>query len=299
MSEKIASRDIGPWPDAGDRDDLCLPPRQDGRLYFADGHPARAMPRPHAHDEWECNAVLHGTAAYVVEGRRVDLRIDSLVMLLPTQRHILIDVSDDFRMWVVVFRQRVARRLAGDEGYEPWRRWLRGASPAGPVHREIGERATAAITPLLEELYQTDPTRHLGRLNAGIAWAAAAMWSAYLDAPDLPAGSHLHPAVDEALAWLSRHAHTPEADDLDALAHRCHVSRSHLSRLFRQQTGRTLTDFRNARRVDRFARLVGRGGKTSLTQAAYAAGFGSYAQAFRVIRAVTGRSPRRWIDDLG
>ena len=98
------------------------------------------------------------------------------------------------------------------------------------------------------------------------------------------------------MARAARRLHDdPAADDFDALAAACHVSRPHLSRLFRDQLGQSLTEYRNRQRADRFARLVGRGGRLNLTQAAFAAGFGSYAQAFRVVKQLTGQSPREWV----
>ena len=260
------------------------------------------MSQGHRHNEWEFNLVTRGRAAYLVEGRRVPLELDSLLWLLPSQGHVLLDRSPDFCMWIVVVRPEAVRQVAADPACAVWHDWMDpDRPPPPPQHRLVGEAAARQLATLCRRLEDPpDPSPPGGdapRLApqhhaAGLAYLTAEAWAAFLAAPDRPAGSHLHPAVQTAVTWLADHAHTPDADDLDALAQRCHVSRPHLSRLFKQQTGQTLTDFRNRRRADRFAALLGRGGRLTATQAAYAAGFGSYAQAYRVVKQLTGRSPR-------
>ena len=69
------------------------------------------------------------------------------------------------------------------------------------------------------------------------------------------------------------------------------LSPSHLSRLFKAQTGVSITRFRNQRRLERFHHLYGRGRRTTALAAALEAGFGSYAQFYRVVRDETGRAP--------
>jgi hypothetical protein len=69
------------------------------------------------------------------------------------------------------------------------------------------------------------------------------------------------------------------------------VSPSHLSRLFKAQTGVSISRFRNQQRLQRFQLLYGHGRRTTALAAAVEAGFGSYAQLHRVFRELTGRSP--------
>ena len=243
------------------------------------------MRRGHRHEEWEVNLVTGGRASYVIDGRRVEMGRDALLWLLPSQGHLLIERSTDFRMWIGVFRPAALRPL----GVAAWAGWLDGGTAEGPLLREVGEAAAGRLTPLFETLHGELTAGHQ---SAGLAFLAAEAWRAFEAAPDRPAGSHLHPAVAAAVDFLAEHAHEPAADDLDALADRVHLSRPHLSRLFRRQVGQSLTEFRNRQRVRHLRRLVGRGGGVSLTEAAYASGFGSYTQCFRVVKQLTGSSPK-------
>jgi AraC-like DNA-binding protein len=69
------------------------------------------------------------------------------------------------------------------------------------------------------------------------------------------------------------------------------LSSSHLSRTFKEQTGVSISRFRNEQRLQRFLRIYGRVRRTTALAAALEAGFGSYAQFHRVFREQTGRSP--------
>ena len=69
------------------------------------------------------------------------------------------------------------------------------------------------------------------------------------------------------------------------------LSESHLSRLFREQTGVSMVQFRQRCMVERFLQLYGRGRRMNMTEAALAAGFGSYVQFHRVFSRLMGRGP--------
>jgi uncharacterized cupin superfamily protein len=64
---------------------------------------------PHRHRSTEFNLVVHGTAAYLLDGRRYDLRPGSLVWLFPDQEHILVDRSPHYRDWLGLFDARGSR----------------------------------------------------------------------------------------------------------------------------------------------------------------------------------------------
>jgi len=82
-----------------------------------------------------------------------------------------------------------------------------------------------------------------------------------------------------------------ESETLEALARKSGLSASRLSRLFTEQVGLSVTEFRNRQRVERFIELYGDGRRRSISEAALEAGFGSYPQFYRVFRDATGRTP--------
>jgi AraC-like DNA-binding protein len=127
-----------------------------------------------------------------------------------------------------------------------------------------------------------------GLFNAGLAWAFLSAWQQFEQAADVPVHD-VHPAVEKA-ARLIRDENV--SLKLEELAQRSGLSPHRLSRLFKQQTGIALADFRNRERLERFLQFYGAGQRVTMLVAALEAGFGSYAQFHRVFKRVTGRSPR-------
>jgi AraC-like DNA-binding protein len=125
-------------------------------------------------------------------------------------------------------------------------------------------------------------------VNTGLAYLLSFAWRAFLDSHDVVEGVDLHPAVETVARILQA---DPDAGDLATLARAAHLSPSHLSRIFKEQTGVSISRFRNQQRLQRFLSLYGRGRRTTALAAALEAGFGSYAQFYRVFREQIGRSP--------
>ena len=98
----------------------------------------------------------------------------------------------------------------------------------------------------------------------------------------------MHPAVAAAARLISA---DPRAGSLTQLARAAGLSPGHLSRLFKAQTGIPLSRYRNQQRLHRFLLTYGTGQHPTALNAALAAGFGSYAQFYRVCRQETGRTP--------
>jgi AraC-like DNA-binding protein len=99
----------------------------------------------------------------------------------------------------------------------------------------------------------------------------------------------LHPSVRRALDLLGDGAWD---QDLARLAKRCGVSEAYLSRIFKRQVGVALSRYRNSARLGRFLELRrASGGVRTLTDLAFEAGFGSYAQFYKVYQAAYGQGP--------
>ncbi len=252
------------------------------------------MAASHRHDELELNLVTAGRAAYVVDGRRVEILPDAALWLWPEQEHLLISASADFAMWVVVWSQPAVLAAAGADGGE--------AVPAGPVAPASGllpprRLDEAEASSLAAVAARTAATASAGHESAGLAWLLREAWSAFLSAKDVPSGSRLHPAVERAARWLAAHAHESAAEDLDALGVRCGLSRSRLSRLFAAQVGETLVAHRQRRRLEAALRHLGSAGRdgtpgrATMLEAAFAGGFGSYPAFYRAHVAHLGCGP--------
>jgi AraC-like DNA-binding protein len=131
---------------------------------------------------------------------------------------------------------------------------------------------------------------HPGFFNAGLGYALLAAWHYFERAADVPVHD-VHPAVEKAARLIRDESNK---FGLDELARRAGLSAPRLSRLFKQQTGLALVDFRNRQRVEKFLSLYGTGQRLKMLDAALEAGFGSYPQFHRVFKRVLGCSPGKY-----
>jgi AraC-like DNA-binding protein len=238
-------------------------------------------PRPHRHAELEVNLIVRGTASYLLRERRYELTPGTLTWLFPGQDHVLVDESRDHELWWAVFRPGLVARTATTAQT----RLLHESNPTGRFSRRIDSRRARRLDGLCRELRAAEGVDD-ALLNAGLAYLLVLAWRAFLASDDLVEGVDVHPAV-ETVARLLRA--DPGAGDLATLARTAGLSPSHLSRLFKAQTGVSISRFRNQQRLQRFMLLYG--GHTTALAAALEAGFGSYAQFYRVFRAETGHRP--------
>jgi AraC-like DNA-binding protein len=262
-------------------EDLGLRRGADGRVghHVAAGGPARA----HRHAELELNLVVRGSASYLLGDRRYELTPRTLTWLFPGQDHVLVDESADHELWWAVFRPGLVSHAATTIPVRP----LLERNPVGQYSRRLSALRAGRLDALLRELRDAD-TVDDALLNAGLQYLLLSAWRAFLDSEDLVAGIDVHPGVETVARCLRAN---PEAGGLDALARTAGLSPSHLSRIFKAQIGVSITRFRNQRRLERFMSLYGQGRRTTALAAALDAGFGSYAQFYRVLRAETGQAP--------
>jgi AraC-like DNA-binding protein len=262
-------------------EDLGLRMGVDGRVVRHAAGDVR--PRMHRHAELEVNLVVRGVASYLLGDRRYELTPGTLTWLFPGQDHVLVDQSADHELWWAVFRPSLVVRTATTAQARP----LLEEDPLGQFSRRLDPGRVRRLATLFRELRDAE-TCDDALVNAGLSYLLVVAWQAFLDSNDVVAGVDVHPAV-ETVARLLRA--DPSAGDLPSLARSAGLSPSHLSRLFKAQTGVSISRFRNQQRLQRFVLLYSRGRRTTALAAAYEAGFGSYAQFYRVFREETGRKP--------
>jgi AraC-like DNA-binding protein len=262
-------------------DDLGVRAGLDGRVVRH--RVGEVRPRAHRHAELEVNLVVRGTASYLLGDRRYPLTPGTLTWLFPGQDHVLVDESSDHELWWAVFRPALVAQIATPRHARP----LLADDPVGQFSRRLDSGWVRRLSALFHEVQDAETVDDV-LVNTGLAYLLSVAWRAFLDSDDVVEGVDLHPAV-ETVARLLRA--DPDAGDLAALAQAASLSSSHLSRIFKEQTGVSISWFRNQQRLQRFLRLYGTGQRTTALAAALEAGFGSYAQFYRVSRQQAGRNP--------
>jgi AraC-like DNA-binding protein len=229
--------------------------------------------------------VLWGSAVYDLGPRRIVLGPGSELWLAPGQKHTLIEVSDDLAMWVSSFREdpvRIAEWDSGVQVLDQAATW--GACVLSPA-RLHGLSALCSELVIRGVPHEFNPVAHQLLVEALGAWQEHGYAGRH--ASSNPTGG-LHPGVERAVALLRR----VEGDlTLEQVARRCCLSAPRLSRVFKQQMGLSLGQYRTHQRVQRFIAEFGRGEGQNMLEVALLVGFGSYSQFHRAFWQVTGYAP--------
>lgn len=235
------------------------------------------MGTPHRHHELELNLALAGRATYLLRDRRYELTAGTLVWLFPAQDHVLLERSDDFAYWLGVFRSDFVALLVQGTGAAR----LAEPGPDEEFCRRLDRTVAAQLGSLYHHVAEAGP---LAR-GAALGHALLRSWECFREARDGPA-LVLHPAVAHVAALL-RSDHPPAT--LADLARKVGLTPPYLSELFRREMGIGLAEFRNRVRLERYERLAP--ASRTLLEAALEAGFGSYAQFYKVYVRAFGRAP--------
>jgi AraC-like DNA-binding protein len=279
----------------------------DGLLYLAEAVRNLHVVESHHHIELEVNLVVQGTITYVVDGSRFSFSPRTLLWLFPEQEHQLVDLSPNARFYVAVFKPALISRSCRTSVYDDLKRktndrggvlstvlkpdsfdlmektmhsLMEGALDADLLNREAGFGQSSDFF-----FQHTDPDA----LNAGLHYLLLLSWRSHLMGKATRDPVVLHPVIRRALKLLSEE--TRECS-LDELARDCGASKSYLSRKFHQQIGVSLTRYRNSLRLSRFFKQYQQPDQKTITEAVYGAGFGSYAQFYKVFLQAYGRGPR-------
>lgn len=272
-------------------EDLKIPSQFFGRVYHYREKVTPRMVFTHCHRELEANIVVRGTASYRLFDRRVDIRRNTLLWLFPRQEHVLLNTSADFEMWVWVIKPAILRRNCTASLCSI----LCQGNPPEVYSRPIPATSATELIHLVQLAKTAMPT-DVDVCNSSLLHATTRALAIYQESTQNHSKGHLstlHPAVEDAARLLA-----DSEQSFESIAKEIGQHPSYLSRLFHDQMGVKLVDFRNRMRIRRFLGAFGDGGDQTMVSAAFAAGFGSYPQFNRVFKQVMGVSPSRFRREL-
>lgn len=287
-------------------ENLRISPEYDGFIFLAESIRNPPVLRPHHHIELELNLVVSGTITYIVHGQRFKFSKRNLLWFFPSQEHQLVDRSPDAGYYVAVFKPEMLKRACRTERYEGLKQ--QELSEKGILHAELEPNIFDALQQQMQRLVKDglDPdilNREAGfgisegfrfrhhdpdYLNAGLCYLLLHCWRLQQERIGKSSEVSLHPVVRKVLELLDVEY---EDQDLETLAKHCHVSAAYLSRTFAKEVGVSLSRYRNSLKLARFWSVYRQRDRTTILEAALGAGFGSYAQFYRVFRESYHESP--------
>lgn len=282
-------------------------------LYSSSTHKVR-MQNPHMHKELEINVVTKGRAEYVLSNQRYQLTPGSIVWLFPGQPHLLSNPDENFEMYVAVFKEELFQNTCVlQEKYNI----LLESNPTGSFCKRLSlsslqtlERICLSICELNvkkdllspayyyagqafgfnnnAEYYHADPVL----LNTGLSYLMTIGWHLFTTEGVDGNKEILNPSIEKALHLLKSF---PEKDfSLSELALECGNSCSRLSRLFNEQLGMSIVDFKNRLKLEQFINCIKTNPDYSISEACYTVGFGSYSQFYKTFKQLFGISPKAY-----
>lgn len=287
-------------------ENLKILPEYDGFLFLAESVRNPPALKPHHHPELELNLVVEGEITYVVGRKRYTFGKRTLLWMFPDQEHHLVDRSNEAAYYVAVFKPEMISRTCRGQRYAGLKR--KTFAKGGVLNTSLDPKSFDLVRGTMDALasegidadllnreagFGLSPNfsyRHNDPdwLNAGLRHLLLLCWRHQRKA-EIGGEVALHPAIRKALDLMSTNEQT---GDLSEIAARCGVSASYLSRLFGQQIGVPLTRYRNSIRLSCFWDRLRDSPQSDLLAIVHDAGFGSYAQFYRVFKNAYGVGPR-------
>lgn len=282
-------------------------------LYDAKTHKV-CMRNPHRHKELEMNIVIRGSAEYVLSNQRYMLAPGSIVWLFPGQEHLLAKTDPQFEMYVVVFKEELFKnKFLTKDKYNI----LLDPNPSGSFCRRISMASIEKLERVCESLSELNSKKEVispayyyaGQafgfkknseylhsdpvlLNAGLSYLLTIGWHLFITEGAEENKEVLNPAVEKAISKLKSF---PEKDySLLELSNECGISSSRLSRLFNEQMGLSIVDYKNKLKLEQFIDCLKTHQDYSISEACYSVGFGSYSQFYKIFKQNFGISPKKY-----
>jgi AraC-like DNA-binding protein len=196
----------------------------------------------------------------------------------------LLGKSRRFDYWLGLFPISLLRRFCPNSPAS----MLLQDDPRGCFCRDLSDSSAGRLCSVFDQaIAWRDPSTR----DAGLGFALLAAWEEYSTSRE-HVGQNIHPSVSQAIQIICDEI---ESIGLDEIAERVDLSAQYLSKLFKEQTGMTLSRFRNKRRIERFLQTTAAGsGRSSVLERALEAGFGSYPQFHRVFSEEMGCTPTQF-----
>ena len=268
---------------------------QDFGFYHKRSDPPREIPM-HLHSCYEIYYLVSGQVLYVVEDRAYRVEPGDVVVINCKESHapMLVSKKDPIERYVVHFRPQFIGAFTSAEynllGFLRKKRVglnsiCRAADhDTGELHDYLSRIKAAVVSrgPETNVMVQSLFVQFLVSLNRLFDPLEVS------NDPVIRNGRYDEKIVS-ILAYI--HSHFSEHITLDVLAEEFAVSKYHLCRLFKANTGLTVGEYIDHQRIARVVGLLRQG--VPALDASYEAGFTQYSTCYKVFRKVTGVSPSR------
>lgn len=271
---------------------IPIDPGRNGLIRFMQR--GAAVPKPERVFQYDALALLvvdEGSCTYLIDDKRVECSKGSMIWGFPDQQRTLYERSPDLSLWVIEFTPEFIKSVCTEEDDAV----LCEKHPDRVYYCRMPSAEHRFIRPFLLRLFEREMNEGNDYFNAGLHFVLLHCWQVYASIGELSNYDSVHPAVAKVVGLIR------DEGDLESsvaeLADKSGLCTSRLIPLFQEQMGMTITEFRNRQKLERFLDLYHHNGRFNMLGSALEAGFGSYAQFYRVFKSAMQQSPRDYFSE--
>jgi AraC-like DNA-binding protein len=265
----------------------------DGSYRFHHSRDERPNPRdykPHYENGYEIYMFINGEGSYTIEGSRYELEPYSILLMNPNELHVL-NISEQSPYERIVFGINESFlppfMLNGVDFFRCFKFRKLGHGNQLKSETVRGAGLVQLFEKLQSLLERKTPENELVA-KCVIVEILSAINQIY--EADHPAS---HRSANHKVRAVLEHinANLDEQLNLDLLSEKFFVTKYHLCRIFKEETGFSINQYITYKRIHMADALMQEG--NTPTQACFMSGFNCYSNFFKSYRKLTGKSPRK------
>lgn len=232
----------------------------------------------HLHEHIEAVYMISGYSELILEDGRFPLNPGDFSFVFPNQIHSY-ENSDNVRAFLLIFSPELIPEFSGIFAKK---------LPVSPVVSNVNTE----IVTLIKLLHSQCEVSHeeSNEIIRGIILALTGILFKELEFTDL--NKYNISTVKNILLYCNEHYSEPIT--IDDAAKALHISRSHLSHIFKERLNSTFGQYILKRRIEHACLLL-KHGECTVTEAAIASGFDSVRTFNRVFSGIVGVTPRDFV----
>lgn len=251
-----------------------------------------SMTTNHFHSEYEIYYLFAGDRYYFIKDRSYSVQPGDLVLISSDEVHKTSFRTLPYYERIVVYFRPEYFRMIPEGDRELLLSAFRQPYPILRLNLQERLQVEELLVSLLLELSEQPPgySLHIAHMASELLlFTARALIRRDSVPPEEP--TPMQQKMTDIVRYIN--THYGEQLDLDGLSARFYISKSHLSRIFKETTGFGFSEYVNLTRVKEAQRLL-RETSDSITDISAAAGFDNFSHFGKTFKKLAGVSPRQY-----
>lgn len=252
-----------------------------------------SMPAKHTHDEYEIYYLISGERSYFIENRIYHVCAGNLVFVNKNTIHMTSQFGECYHERIVIeLKDHLISSVLACTDELNLAQFFAQHQGVIALAPEDQEYVLQLLDSIATEIRLRNPGYKLlaiSQLVRLLSFSLAHFEHSESITP--PSTTATHQKISEVASYIS--AHCVEASSLDQVARHFYMSKSYLSRVFKEFTGYTVNEFINVNRIQ-LARKMLADTDMSITEIADSLGYGSITHFEKTFRKYTENTPLKY-----